>query len=367
MPKRSLYQRLTTQKPRCIIEVFYYFRLMIINGVRGRVRKNGVTFRTNMTVHLKQLKNAFDQVLLYDDIHALWSGCGSIIKANIDGQDVVIKHTYVPDSLKHRHIIQTDIAKHRKAKSYAVEMDFYQFITAALPAHIDVPELIWSASSDFSNTLVFKDFSFSDFVTPEIASLADIKEIITWLARFHGTFLGVSSPLIEQKLWSQGGYWHLATRPDEYRKMADCPEKIHAAQMDTIITNSPFKTLIHGDAKLANFALNQQMVIGYDFQYVGKGIGLQDVMLFFTSVFNAEQLTEHCDMLLEFYFEALQLALSNRFEPRVIQQIEQSWREAWPIIWADFYRFLLGWKPDHSKINPYMKMQSKMAVAQMVL
>lgn len=44
-------------------------------------------------------------------------------------------------------------------------------------------------------------------------------------------------------------------------------------------------------------------------------------------------------------------------------QVQQEWRTLYPLAWADFYRFLLGWSPDHYKINPYMQQQTDIALA----
>jgi hypothetical protein len=43
--------------------------------------------------------------------------------------------------------------------------------------------------------------------------------------------------------------------------------------------------------------------------------------------------------------------------------LQQEWRSLYPIAWADFYRFLLGWSPSHYKINPYMQKQTDIALA----
>ncbi|MFT5840826.1 MAG: hypothetical protein ACI9UT_003340, partial [Flavobacteriales bacterium] len=45
------------------------------------------------------------------------------------------------------------------------------------------------------------------------------------------------------------------------------------------------------------------------------------------------------------------------------KHLQQEWRSLYPLVWADFYRFLLGWSPDHYKINPYMQKQTDTALA----
>ena len=41
------------------------------------------------------------------------------------------------------------------------------------------------------------------------------------------------------------------------------------------------------------------------------------------------------------------------------------WAHLWPVAWADFYRFLLGWSPEHKKINSYMHAQVNNWLGQM--
>ena len=33
--------------------------------------------------------------------------------------------------------------------------------------------------------------------------------------------------------------------------------------------------------------------------------------------------------------------------------LEDDWRALYPVAWTDFYRFLQGWSPGHSKLHRY--------------
>ena len=49
--------------------------------------------------------------------------------------------------------------------------------------------------------------------------------------------------------------------------------------MDAELRSCPFRTLVHGDAKVANFCFDpaRPAVAAVDFQYVGGGVGVQDL------------------------------------------------------------------------------------------
>ena len=74
-----------------------------------------------------------------------------------------------------------------------------------------------------------------------------------------------------QGLWPVGTFWHLATRPDELEEMDDLKLKQAAPIIDSKLNNCQFKTIVHGDAKPANFCFGQKTnsVAAVDFQYVG--------------------------------------------------------------------------------------------------
>ncbi|KAM9403970.1 uncharacterized protein pkdc [Salvelinus alpinus] len=78
---------------------------------------------------------------------------------------------------------------------------------------------------------------------------AEMRACISWLAHFHGLFLGV----VPEGLWPVGTYWHLETRPDELDAMDDSQLKATAWEIDRILNECRFKTIVLGDAKLANF------------------------------------------------------------------------------------------------------------------
>ena len=47
--------------------------------------------------------------------------------------------------------------------------------------------------------------------------------------------------------------------------------------------------------------------------------------------------------------------------------LEQQWRALYPVAWADFLRFLQGWKPGHWKIHRYSKRMLEESVECIVL
>ena len=172
-----------------------------------------------------------------------------------------------------------------------------------------------------------------------------------WLAHFHAKFLNSTGT----GLWPQGTYWYLDTRPDEYDAMEPGPIKNIADKLDTKLKECQYQTLVHGDAKIANFCFTptHNHVAAVDFQYVGRGVGIRDVAYFLGSCLDENELHQNDQRYLDFYFNALSDAL-GKHQPAVnAAAICQSWRELYPIAWTDFYRFLIGWMPNHPKSHTY--------------
>ena len=129
--------------------------------------------------------------------------------------------------------------------------------------------------------------------------------------------------------------------------------KEKARQIDELLTGCTYQTIVHGDAKLANFCFSEtgENVAAVDFQYVGGGCGMKDVAYFLGSCLSRDEHELHNEALLTFYFSELEMALSD--SDLEFKALEQEWRTMFPIAWTDFTRFLLGWMPTHQKVNGY--------------
>ena len=177
---------------------------------------------------------------------------------------------------------------------------------------------------------------------------------LRWLACFHANFLGAEP----EGLWQIGTYWHLATRQDEHRTMGDeFGLKRAAAALDQRLNSCRFRTLVHGDAKPANFCFSRDRgrVAAVDFQYVGGGCGVKDVCYLMSAMGGwrgPDEATER--RLLDFYFRELRAAAQSSpprggaagggAAPVDLDGLEREWRELYPLAAADYYRFLAGWE-----------------------
>jgi hypothetical protein len=203
------------------------------------------------------------------------------------------------------------------------------------------------------------------------ATLNTIKLGVRWLAFFHARFLNQQLP----NVWPVGTYWHLSTRPDEFEKMPDSELKRKAYNIDSVLNQAKFQTLLHGDAKLANFCFSADAsdLAAVDFQYVGRGAGIKDLMYFMGSCLDGAGLHLYTDVLVDEYFAILREAIEfYRLDSNVsladmtkldLDALENEWRELLPFAWADFERFLVGWASEHYKMNSFMSELTKAALA----
>lgn len=200
----------------------------------------------------------------------------------------------------------------------------------------DAPDLCLSSTLDFLCRSQVKD--------------AEMEACLRWLAHFHALFLGVAP----ENLWPVGTYWHLETRPDELEAMDHPQLKAAAGDIDRILNGCRFKTVVHGDAKLANFCFSPsgQEVAAVDFQYVGGGCGMKDVVYFLGSCMEERECDKRVPGLLDYYFCELKQSVGADVD---FGALEAEWREMFAFAWTDFHRFLLGWMPGHWKVNRYSK------------
>lgn len=283
-------------------------------------------------------------VISMEKVQSLWKGFGQIWRVWLkDGcvPRVIVKAIapFAPSN---------DISLQRKQKSYQVERAWYRHYSTRLPPDCRVP-LCWAQGSSTSGDwLILEDLDSAGY--PERKrklTESEIQAVLHWLARFHARFLGMHAP----ELWEEGSYWHLATRPEEWRALPEGPLKAHASQWAQQLQSARFQTLIHGDAKPANFCFGPgPEVAAVDFQYVGRGCGMKDVAYLLSAVIAETQAAQELPAYLERYFEYLSLALAGN---PLAADIEAEWRALFEIAWLDFYRFELGWMGGDPKHYPF--------------
>ena len=225
-----------------------------------------------------------------------------------------------------------------------------------------MPHCLATRHVDDEVLLVLEDLDSSGYPLRKTSvSRAEMDACLSWLAHFHACFMG-EHPV---GLWEIGSYWHLDTRPDELAAMTDGPLRQAAPALDRLLNEAPFQTLVHGDAKLANFCFSERggNVAAVDFQYVGGGCGIKDVVYFIGSCLDEDDCERWQESLLDRYFSELGKALA-RYQPAIdVADVEVGWRPLYAVAWTDFYRFLQGWSPGHWKINRYSERLAQQVIA----
>ena len=289
-----------------------------------------------------------------ETIQSLWSGYGKIARYALTGgleKQVVIKHIDLRQADAHPRGWNTNRSHLRKVKSYQVETSWYSCYADRCNTSCKIPRLIGSYKEGQEQWIILEDLNQQFPKRLNTVHLEQIKACLNWLAHFHAEFLGEEP----KELWSVGTYWHLATRPDELDEMEDGLLKSKAAQIDQLLNQCTYKTLVHGDAKLANFCFSEDgsKVAAVDFQYIGQGCGIKDVMYFLSSCLSGKECTALEEELLDYYFSTLKTASQEQLEASEFQELETEWRRLYCFAWADFVRFLLGWMPTHYKLHHY--------------
>ena len=287
-------------------------------------------------------------------IQSLWSDYGKISRYQLFNSSlstVVVKSIFLSNAGKHPRGWNTDKSHQRKVRSYEVETHWYREWSQYCATECKVPAFIGSFSQGKDQWIVLEDLDPGFPIRKQHLTLEETKVCLKWLAHFHATFLGK----VPTGLWETGTYWHLETRPDELEKMQHQELKSKAHIIDDLLNRCKYQTIVHGDAKLANFCFSKEgnTVAAVDFQYVGGGCGMKDVAYFLGSCLSAEECELYEDYLLNFYFSALEEALLSRENTLNFKELEQEWRRMYALASADFTRFLFGWMPTHQKINSY--------------
>ena len=316
-----------------------------------------------LETQLKSLLND-PSIVCQEQLQSLWSGYGQIVRCQsmAKQQSYIVKEIIPQAAGTHPRGWNTATSHQRKLQSYQVEANFYQRYAGLVDQHNKIPKLIACCQTNDVNVLVLEDLDAAGYyIRKDAASWHDLTIAIRWLAYFHARFMGCEAT----ELWPIGCYWHLATRQDELSAMPASEYKRYAQQLDDKLNNATFKTLVHGDAKFENlcFHHNGKTVAAVDFQYVGAGSGVKDLAYLVGSCLSQEQLIEFDPLILPEYLNHLQQALAHYQVAVDFNALKAESYQLYPIAWADFYRFLLGWNPQSWKICQFMKAKAALGLS----
>ncbi len=296
-----------------------------------------------------------NEVVDTEIVQSLWSGYGQIVRCHLRGgshPSVIVKHVRWPVEQRHPRGWASDRSHARKVRSYAVETVWYERYAARCDDRCRVPSCLGLQRRDDEIVMVLEDLDDAGYPgRRNDVTAAELDACLVWLATFHARFLGVAP----DGLWPTGTYWHLATRPDELAALDDGALKAGAVHIDRLLSGSAFQTLVHGDAKLANFCFSDdgRRAAAVDFQYVGGGCGMKDLAYFIGSCLDEAESERQAPRLLDRYFELLGVALDELGRTVDEEALETEWRRLYPVAWTDFHRFLMGWSPGHWKLHRY--------------
>jgi len=294
------------------------------------------------------------QKIKSDKISSLWSGYGSIIRQTylLNPKDktkttAILKQV----SADHHAGSNFDESHERKLISYEVERYFYKHLAKNVEgAHV---AKILDSGPD---CVIIEDLSVNYPKEMYSSSPDSAKVVLKWLANFHASFWQETKEAIvpppskvvskAEGVWQQGCYWYLDTRQDEFSGLDDDWKKL-GIKVDEKLKGDgyTFQTLCHGDAKSANIVFNSEGTecAMYDFQYVGRGYGVKDLVYFLsTGVKNA---ATHEKDLLGYYHQELLKGLARK--PNGAQLAEEYTFDImmehyeWALI--DWLRFMKGW------------------------
>jgi len=298
-------------------------------------------------------------------IQELWSGYGQILRIRLDGTSpatVIAKHVRIPTMGNHPRGWNSNLSHQRKLKSYQVETAWYRHWSQRCGPDSRIPKLLTFDQHDGEILLILEDLDAAGYPTRLTSvSPTQLETCLDWLANFHATFMGAKP----EALWETGTYWHLNTRSEELEALDDIPLKSAAPAIDAALTNARFQTIVHGDAKLANFCFSESgdKVAAVDFQYVGGGCGMKDLAYFIGSCFGEAACEQRESQLLDRYFATLRTALASKHPTIDPAAVEAEWCALFPLAWTDFHRFLKGWSPGHWKINSYSERLAREVIA----
>ena len=291
------------------------------------MRKSDLTFVAEVTGATSAARGA--------RIQSLWGGYGELVRVELTGAaraSAVVKWAKPPA----RRADAADVSHARKCRSYDVETAFYRTFAPRCDATCRVASLLGARHEDGEWLIVLEDLDDAGFARREHdPDGADLDACLAWLASFHARFVGESPA----GLWPVGTYWHLGTRREELAALGDAKLTARAHELDRALRGARHTTIVHGDAKPANFCFARRghAVAAVDFQYVGGGPGIRDLAYLLHGAPAAA-----AARAIDAYFRHFRAALAA--SDADADAIEREWRDLYSVAVHDFERFLAGWR-----------------------
>ncbi|MCK5922853.1 MAG: choline kinase, partial [Methylococcales bacterium] len=210
---------------------------------------------TDQAIHFIKSVTGATTVRVGEVLQNLWSGYGSITRIHLDLDDLptaILKHIEPPSAPIHPLGWNTATSHQRKLHSYEVESNWYRYFSHRCGDACAVPLCLGVGNSQASKFVLLQDLDIEYPRRCSSLSVEECKVCLEWLARFHACFMYDAGT----GLWPVGTYWHLATRSEEFGQMEDGPVKESARQIDRMLNSCQHTTLVHGDAKVANFCFS---------------------------------------------------------------------------------------------------------------
>lgn len=273
-------------------------------------------------------------------LQELWGGYGELLRLRFEGApSAILKRIAPPEGARQ------SVSGRRKRRSYEVELNWYQEGARRCDSDCRVAACL---AVERPSLLLLEDLQNAGF-HPR-GRQGDLRAGLRWLAHFHARFLDS----VPEGLWEQGTYWHLETRREEWQRMPPSVLKDAAEAWDRRLRAARFQTLLHGDAKPANFLWTADgRAAAVDFQYTGPGAGIRDVAYFLDCCVGEDSPEDWLD----FYFGELRHAVGSE-----LNELEAEWRSLFPVAWSDFCRFEQGWRGSFP-LGPYSRRQIEKALS----
>lgn len=283
----------------------------------------------------------YSQVKNIHVVQSLWAGYGRLYSCIADGDSLIVKHFTPPGTN------EKESEDHmRKLKSYSVERVFYETLSQKL---IDrgciVPACVGCVEENGSIAIVMRDLGAQygdyDVRRGNCLNMEEGKRLLSYLARFHAVNWGQASV---EGLWDEGSFWQLGTRMEELRFLDSSwkrwgLDREMALRIHALVRELPHRTIVHGDAKAANFFWFSDAVGGYDLQYAGSGSPMRDIAYTLGCSMQEHLIEAHEESLLRHYHDELSSLLAPEHAAAYSFETMQ---EAYDLCVADLVRFMCG-------------------------